>query len=271
MLFREVGIAFSAMCLSAIVLAQTAAPAFDVVSIRRVSKPDSPVLRTVDFTPVLAHGGYRDTFTNSEELISFAYNIHDPERHLSGLPKLTNGVAFSVSAKASPDFPVLAPEENREQVRLMVRTMLNDRFHLQLHTEKRPEKVFKLELAKGGLKLKEVDPPVPPEQEGYTFGAGARLLAKKTTMARLALALTVMTGRTVVDETGLTGYYTFDIKWTVDSPSAANRPGGLEFATADFNGPLISVLADQFGLRLTSGTVTNDFVIVDHIDLPTEN
>jgi uncharacterized protein (TIGR03435 family) len=253
---------FPFVCLTA----QIAAPAFELVSIRRVPIPNSPVMRPADFTPVLPHGGYRNTFTTPESLIAFAWNVRDPDRHLTGAPKWAKEWQFSVSAKAPADFPSLGPEENREQVRLMMRRMLTDRFHLRLHTEMRPEKADKLQIAKSGFKLKEVDPPVPPEKEGYTFGAGSRLLGQKTTMARLATALTIMTGRTVVDETGLKGYYTFDISWTVESPS-----GDDNFATPDFNGFLVSALADRFGLRLTGATVTGEYVVIDRMDPPTEN
>jgi uncharacterized protein (TIGR03435 family) len=53
----------------------------------------------------------------------------------------------------------------------MMRAMLVDRFHLQLHTETRKAPVYNLELAKGGLRTKEVDAPVPPAKEGPVYAA----------------------------------------------------------------------------------------------------
>jgi uncharacterized protein (TIGR03435 family) len=70
------------------------------------------------------------------------------------------------SAKAADDFPPLSPAENRRQVRLMVQQLLADRFHLKLHSEVRQETILKVSVDLGGLRLKEVAAPVPPEQEG---------------------------------------------------------------------------------------------------------
>ncbi len=73
----------------------------------------------------------------------------------------------------------------------MMRSILADRFHLQLHTETRQESIYKLERSKGGVRLKEADPPEPPVK-GVPVGAamtsdgGIRMIANKSTMASLA-------------------------------------------------------------------------------------
>lgn len=136
-----------------------------------------------------------------------------------------------MTAKAAEDFPTLSPADNREQVRLMMRAMLEDRFHLQLYTETREERVYNLEVAKGGLKIKEVDPPVPPAQAaldavmGDTYG---RMMGEKSTMAYLASALTSFLKRPVIDRTGLDGYYDFDVRWSaVETPNSLPPTPGL--------------------------------------------
>jgi uncharacterized protein (TIGR03435 family) len=254
---------------------QVPPPAFDVISIRPALPSSSPVSRPVDYTPVLPHGGFRDTFIEPQMLIGFAYDLN-LSRQLSGMPACAGKAFFSVEAKAAPDFPVLGVAENKAQVCLMLRTMLADRFHLKFHMETRPEKVFKMEVAKGGFKLNEVTPPVPPENVGFTFGVGAdggggRLLGRKTNMARLALALSTMTGRTVVDETGVKGYYTFDIRWRGNLDPANKDLPPVGFATAEFTGPLLSTLQERFGLRLINGTGTVEVMVIDHIEPPDEN
>jgi uncharacterized protein (TIGR03435 family) len=127
---------------------------------------------------------------------------------------------------------VLPPNENREQERFMMRAMLADR--LQMHIETRQERIFKLETATGGIKLKGVDPPVPPAKEGSVGAAmqsdgGIRMIANKSTMAGLASALSVVMDRTVVNETGLTAYYAFDVRW--------RGPGVGQPAETQFGGP----------------------------------
>ena len=165
---------FAAFFLNSILAAQpTAAPTqprFDVVSIRAVP-PNAPTVMTdPDSTPILPGGGYVDSRAMLHSMIAFAYNVPS-WRQVIGLPNWAENQLFAVAAKPAEDFPALPSHENREQVRLMVRAMLADRFHLQLHTETRKEPVYNLEVAKAGIKIKEVDPPVPPAKEGHVGAA----------------------------------------------------------------------------------------------------
>lgn len=254
--------------------AKTPPPAvFDVVSIRVVPPNAPPVMVAQDFTPVLPGGHYMDSRTNLFFMIAFAYNVKNPSLQLVGLPKWAKGQTYSVDAKSAEGFPDLPPEENREQVRLMLRAMLSDRFHLQVHTESRQQPVFNLVLANGGLKLKQVDPPVPPATEGHVGAAmsdsSGRMVGKKSTMAGMASALTLFLKRPVYDQTGLKGFYDFDVSWTAPPPPDGQPPArGLG---PDGIAMLISNLHDQFGLRLTEANGPVQYWVVDHVEQPTEN
>src|SRR6185436_19104991 len=122
------------------------------------------------------------------------------------LPAWTT-TSYDVSARAAGDLPQLSPDENLRQVRLMVRQMLADRFRLQLHTEVRQETILKMLVDTGGLRLKEVAAPVPPEAEGRVNLAmgdsGGRMIAKKATMTGIARAAGTLLRQDAVDETGL--------------------------------------------------------------------
>jgi uncharacterized protein (TIGR03435 family) len=173
-----------------------------------------------------------------------------------GLPKWAKEQSFAVSAKAAQDLPVLPPNENREQERFMMRAMLADR--LQMHIETRQERIFKLETATGGIKLKGVDPPVPPAKEGYVGAAmqsdgGIRMVANKSTMTGLASALSVVLDRTVVNETGAKAYYDFDVTWKGPEAGGGQHPE-TQFGGPELVGLLISNSQNQFGLRLASTT-----------------
>lgn len=258
-----------ALVFGTLVSAQTATPAFDVISIRPADP--GPVMRSADFNPIQPGGGFRDSHIRVDQLIAGGWSFRDTERHLLGLPKEIREAVYSISAKAAPDFPVLSAAENEKQVRLMLRKMLEDRFHLRAHMETRDEKVFKLGLAKSGLKLQEVPAPVPPQKEGFTYGygekdGGGRILGEKTTMPKFATALTIMLGRRVIDETGLKSFYTFDVKWPGD-PAVS----GADFGSSEYSGFLLSMLRDRFGLQLTDATAPGEFLVVDHIEAPTEN
>lgn len=151
----------------------------------------------------------------------------------------------------------------------MMRAMLEDRFHLKLHAETRQGAVYVLEVAKGGLKFKNVDPPVPPEQEGPVGAgigdSGGRIIGKKSTIAGMARMLVIFLKKPVIDRTGLDGYYDFDVKW--NSPESSDAEG-LGVAGGAL---LISTLRDRFGLLLTSTRRPVQYWVVDHVEPPAEN
>jgi uncharacterized protein (TIGR03435 family) len=246
---------------------------FEVVSIRAVPPNAPSIMRDQSFTPVLPGGQFVDSRTSLLFMIAFAYDVEDPSIRLVGLPDWARTRAFSVSAKPAQGSPALPPNENQEQVRLMLRAMLEERFHLRLHTENRQDRVYRLEVAKGGFKFKDVDPPVGPEREGPVNAAmgdsGGRIIGKKATMAGMAGMLVIFLKRPVVDSTGLKGYYDFDVNWSApESPDG--KPPADSYGAAG-GGLLISTLKDQFGLRLTSSTGPVKYWVVDHVEPPAEN
>jgi uncharacterized protein (TIGR03435 family) len=250
---------------------------FEVISIRKVPRNAPLLMRDEGFTPILPGGHYMDVRTHLSQMISFAYNVKNPWE-LVGLPDWAKSQTYSVEAKPAEGFPELPPDENREQVRIMMRAMLVDRFHLQLHTETRQKQpMFNLDLAKGGLRLKEVDPPVPPATEGHVGAAmgepGGHIVGKKSTMAGVAATLTFFMVRPVTDHTGLKGYYDFDVRWTAppspdEQPAAPPHGPGLG---PEGTALLISMLHDRFGLRLTNTTGPVEYWVVDHVEQPSEN
>jgi uncharacterized protein (TIGR03435 family) len=116
-------------------------------------------------------GQFIDSRTTLDSMIAFAWGIRIPAVYLLGLPDWADHRIYAVVAKADPDFPKLTLDENREQVGLMLRAMLENRFHLRLHTEVRQARIFELRVARGGFKIPGVDPPAPPAKEG-NLGSG---------------------------------------------------------------------------------------------------
>jgi uncharacterized protein (TIGR03435 family) len=243
-------------------------PHFDVVSIHLIP-PDAPsLMREVGDSSVHPGGQYIDPRVNVSSLILFAYHI-PAYFQLTALPDWTKNQSYSISAKPESGFPALPPAGNTEQVRLMMRALLADRFHLKLHTETRQEPVYQLELAKGGFKIQEVAPPEPPDKEtpvGFAFGnSSGRMIGKKSTITGIAKTLEPHLKRPIIDKTGLTGYYDFDIRWS--APEAAPDSG----AGADGIALLMSILPDRLGLRLTKGSGPVEYWIVDHVEPPAGN
>lgn len=243
-----------------------------MVSIRIVPPDTPPTLRSMDFTPIHPGGQYIDSRTNLFSMIMFAYKPNHWWQ-LTGLPRWANEQSYTVSAKPADGFPTLSPAENTEQVRLMMRAMLAERFHLKMHTEMRKEPVLQLEVAKGGIKIKEAGPPEPPDKEhpvGAAMGnSGGCVIGKKSTMTSLANALSTLVRQDVVDKTGLKGFYDFDIKWS--APESPDQPPPAPGLGAEGIGLLISALQNQFGLRVTKTAGTLEYWVVDHVEQPTEN
>ncbi len=155
----------------------------------------------------------------------------------------------------------LPPKEQSEQRRLMLRALLADRFKLKVHQETKILPLYQLVIAKGGPKLKESH-----ASKTTTNGIG-RLTAQRMTMASLTRILTVVTDRLVVDKTGLTAEYDFDLRWTPDDlqESAGEIPEAV-------SGPSIfTALKEQLGLKLQPAKGPVDILVIDHIERPSEN
>jgi uncharacterized protein (TIGR03435 family) len=90
-------------------------------------------------------------------------------------------------------------------------------------------------------------------------------------IADLALLLTLSAGRMVVDKTGLTGQYDFELKWTPDSWG----PVAEEFSwllPESVSGPSIfTAVQEQLGLKLVPSKGPVDVLVIDHIEQPSEN
>lgn len=189
----------------------------------------------------------------------------------------------------------------REQLPLMLQSLLEDRFKLKVHREKREMPRYELVIAKGGPKFKESAPVAakdddatfltgPPklDQDGYPIVGPrggtvivkdkARMHNPEMTMEALASQVSSRLEAPVTDATSLTGKYDIDMHWIYwtfrTATGCAPPPPGSEPAASAPAGPtLTQALEDQLGLRVesTKGPVV-DFVVVDHVEkCPTEN
>lgn len=217
-------------------------------------------------------------------LVSTAFEV-PPDRiaNLQTLPR----TAYDVVAK-------LPAGTTKEQIPGMLRRFLETQFHMTTHSEMRDGPVWLMTVAKTGSKLRpaaksnaapqdlrtigalQVDQdmfPVPARGEGATMGfnGGVHLGARDITTAKLADLLSSVTGRPVVDKTGLPGTYDVKLSFTpvaVSNGVAAPPPPGAAASANDLNGtPIIfDALQHDLGLRLYSGRAPVKFIVIDHID-----
>jgi bla regulator protein blaR1 len=194
-------------------------------------------------------------------LITFAYNVKDFQ--LSGGPGWANSETYDITAKA-------AGNATPEQLRAMLQTLLRERFKLVLRQDTKEAPIYELVAAKGGSKIKE--DTTSPRTAMMMTGRG-KVVALKASLANFVQLLGVLTGRPVVDKTGLASTYAFNLNWTPD-PGEGGPPaqGGADVAPLDSNGPsLFTALQEQLGLKLESAKGPVESLTIEGAEKPSEN
>ena len=201
-------------------------------------------------------------------LIAAAYDV-SPQA-ISGGPAWVESERYEILAKAPGD---RRPNLNEQMA--MLRALLADRFKLAIHRERKEMSIYALTVAKGGSKVKvsTISPdsiPEGPPAMAFVVSSVLRLPARYASMDEFASLLERSAlERPVVDRTGLTGRYDFDLEFAVDE----NLFGG-----ALGNGPdnptapgLFAVLQEQLGLKLeaTRGPVST--IVIDRAERASEN
>ena len=222
-------------------LALWASPqAFDAASVKP-SAPDHFGAQIYSPGP----GRFRTLTATVKDMVAFAYSV--PVFRVSGGPGWTATEAYDIEAKAA------GPASNAE-FKTMLQALLADRFQLALHRESKESSVYNLVVAKSGPKLAKAE-------KGLGVGMGkGRLNGRGADMATLASVLSRNLERTVIDRTGIGGYYDFKLTWTPDE-AAATEPAISIFAA----------LQDQLGLKLESARGPVEMIVIDRVERPTEN
>jgi uncharacterized protein (TIGR03435 family) len=201
-------------------------------------------------------------------LIAAAYDL-SPQA-ISGGPAWVDSDHWDIVAKTPGEVrPVL------DEQMAMLRKLLSDRFGLRFHREPKQLSIFTLSVARGGSKLKEstispdATPEGPPAPAFVLSPMVVRLPARYTTMAEFASLLQRSPlDRPVMDQTGLTGRYDFDLEFAPDEslwggilprPENADKPG------------LFEAVREQLGLRLEATKGPVDAIVIDRIERPSEN
>jgi uncharacterized protein (TIGR03435 family) len=258
---------------------------FEVASIKtadpeKFTPPTFP-LNSDDFFGVTnPHGRFVAQFPVSA-YIGFAYKLR-PSREQSAvyarLPKWvsTDQYAINAQAEGSP---------TKDQMRLMMQSLLADRFKLTVHLERQEAQVIALVLDKPGKTGAKLYPhsdgppcdvsdlpsdffPATCDQVWAIDKPNSQILmgGRNMTMDQIAAnfsPLSAYFAQSVVNQTGLEGRFDFTIQWTRESNNTA-LPDPL--ATT-----LREAMQDQLGLKLKSTKASIDILVVDHIERPTEN
>ncbi|HVV45043.1 MAG TPA: TIGR03435 family protein, partial [Bryobacteraceae bacterium] len=158
-----------------------------------------------------------------------------------------------INAKAEGPEPL-----SKQQQDELFRQLLSDRFHVQVHHEKKEMTVYSLQVGKKGPKFS----PGGSAGPYLSRPAPGKLVGQKASMGSLVSSLTGVLGRPVIDDTGLTGGFDFTLTWT---PETAGRPADTPGAS------LFSALEDQIGLKVESKKAPMDVIVVDQAQKPSAN
>ena len=262
----------------------TAPPEFEVASVKPMP-PSSPMFPEPTGGPGTTDPG-QITWSGAP-LKWLLKTAHDVRLYQISGPAWLDSEHYMVVAKV--------PEgATKEQVNLMWQNLLKDRFGVVVHHESRVFQADEMTLAKGASKLKETDLPdsaprtdsisqtVPttnsktgPDDLLHRFstpylgladsvGGTRRILGRAQPLGDVANWLSQMLGHPVIDKTGLTGKYDFNLDLDLNQPAAPGDGNGL-YAVA-------SALEQGLGLKLVKSTVRLDVIVVDRAEkIPVEN
>ena len=222
------------------------------------------------------------------ELITFAYQIQSFQ--LEGGPDWIASDRFDIVARPEREVPSTG---GQDPLRMMLRTLLADRFKLVMHKETKELPIFELVVAREDgrlgpqLRRAAVDcaaqaaaarAGTPPPASSGPPGPGScgttlnpvRVRGGGTTLAVLASLLEGPARRLVVDRTGLTGTWDFEANYT---PDRSQLPPGVELpSSVDPNGPsLFTALEEQLGLKLRPARGPVEVLVIDSVQQPTPN
>jgi uncharacterized protein (TIGR03435 family) len=258
-----------------------APPRFEIADVHVSAKTTNPRIRTGP-----ARGGrYEVKNATLVDLIRIAYGF-DPDKVLGG-PNWLEVDRFDVLAKMPAD-------STPETQKLMLQSLLEDRFKLVVHKDTRPLPTYALTVGKK-LRLKEADGKgeigcklqsasgAPGEDSigimmlnsngvptTISLGPGGTLqyLCRNMTMAAFAEGLRGMLGASlgpnpVLDQTGLKGAWNFGVKWSLNGSMMANTGDRIT---------IFEAVDKQLGLKLEQEQIPTPVMVVDSVnEKPSEN
>jgi uncharacterized protein (TIGR03435 family) len=255
---------------------------FEVASIKP-SEGDGRMVR-IQMSP---GGRYSASGVTVKMLMQQAYDVKDFQ--IVGGPAWMSSAPFDINAKSED------PNVARDQVRLMLQSLLAERFQLKFHRETRELPVYALVVGRNGpkLQLSAIQPapegaPATAPKPGATpaGGVGAKaggtmmsmgrgqISAQMAPMAAIVNMLAQQLGRPVIDKTDLKGNFDFKLEWTPDETarSLGIGTGGDAAPAADSSGPSIfTAVQEQLGLRLESQKGPVEVLVIDAVEKPSGN
>jgi uncharacterized protein (TIGR03435 family) len=231
-------------------------PSFEVASVKEVVVDDPES----DFVP--KRSGDRIAMHNADlwKIIAWAYHLTNAEYQL---------VAMAPNKKLlgdDYDIQALVPgSPNDDDLRMMLQTLLEDRFGLRVHWEEKELEAYDLVVAKGSPKL--VTAPSRAVKPGIGFGGGSswvefhedgqHLVGKSASVEEMVVVLTRKMSKPVRDRTAIAGMYDFDVAFS----------SGVDGSDK----PVLATALRDLGLHLEKSKGMFELLVIDHVQKPTSN
>jgi len=220
-----------------------ARPSFEVATI----KPGSP--ETHGTMTSAQPGKLVMKNINLREAVKIAYRLNEPE--LFGGPKWVDSEHYDIDGRAESRVP-------RDQIMLMLQSLLAERFKLKVHRETRELPVYALTIAKGGPKMPRAAEGDPAN--GRTSVGSRNITAKGEPIDALARTLADLLMQPILDRTGLEGLYNFKLDFAPINPDD-DTPAPSIF----------TAIQEQLGLKLEATKAPVEVVVIDSAEKPDAN
>jgi bla regulator protein BlaR1 len=275
-----------------IVRGQSTGPKFEVASIKLCAAGESGGRSGKGEKNARSSPGRLDLACETvTTLVKLAYVGGRASVPISGGPAWIDSDRYRIDAKAEE------PENTEKMIGPMLQALLENRFQLKIHRDSREAPVYEMTVARGGPKLQPAAEggcisypaktlvPRPTGQKlmpcGFFFGkkkdAPGIFTVNTRGMSLTAFAdnLSLLMDRPVIDKTGLTGMFDLYAEFIPDE-STPGLLGRKFFAAPDGTpsepGPsMIAALQQQLGLKLEPAKGPREFLIIDHVERPSEN
>jgi uncharacterized protein (TIGR03435 family) len=208
---------------------------------------------------------------------------------------------WEIQAKLPANTPGYSDDQrfndNTPEINLMLQVLLEDRFQVSVHRERREMPVYALTIAKSGPKLKESTPGSQQlqiaggstvERHGMTGFLSVpttggtqrmRMTFGASTMQQAAEAFGNYFDRPVIDRTSLSQHYDFAVEYDVDAdergpavvPNTSGRGGGFFNPFTGLSASALNASLQDLGLRLESIKAPVEVLVIDRVERPSEN
>ncbi len=239
-------------------------PTFDTFEVATI-KPVEPDKKASRYITMQGNNRFIEKDYTLKLLIAAAYDLNP--QTISGGPAWIGSDHYDIAAVTPGDV-----RPNRDQQMSMLRSLLADRFKLTFHREQKKFSIYVLSVAKNGPKLKKSMAAAddPAALISTVYPQRILLPARNASMGEFAsLMQRAILDRPVVNKTGLSGKYDFDLEW---APDESQFGGDVPAASDDApSPPFFTAIQQQLGLRLEATKGPVEALVVDTVERPSPN